>query len=163
MHRFLRASAVLACSCAFGAAHAETIKSPLVGLWKVTGYTVKDAANHVMAPMGDHPGGYILYTKGGHILLLYTGGDRPAAAGPSTSDADNTKFMATMVAVDGTYRLAGKDKFMVKIEHSWNQSLIGQDLPRDFKVVGTKLTVSFTATGPNGQNVVVTVNSERAE
>jgi len=68
-----------------------------------------------------------------------------------------------MAAVAGTYKLAGKDKVTVNLVGSWNQTLLGTDLPRNFKISGKKLTVSFAAKGPTGQDILVTVNATRVE
>src|SRR6266446_5279158 len=50
---------------------ADDITSPIVGLWKLTGTTTKDVATGVMArPYGEHPSGYQLFTKGGHMIFI---------------------------------------------------------------------------------------------
>jgi hypothetical protein len=162
MRKVLCTAAVLLAGLA-GQASAASIKSPLVGLWKLDGVMLTDAANHTMMPMGEHPGGYLLYTKGGHIIIFQTGDSRVTPAGPAATDAEAGKLIATMVAIAGTYKMAGPGKFVVNIEDSWNQSLIGAPLPRDFKVSGKKLTVTFAAKGPTGQDMTDTVTAHRVE
>jgi hypothetical protein len=145
-------------------AMAQTIDSPIVGLWKVDSVTWKDAANQVTKPLGDHPGGYVLYTKGGHILVTQMDSNRTAPAAAAPTDAEAAKLLASMVSVAGTYKIEGNNKIVVHLEQSWNQMGIGVDLPREFKISGNQLTVTFTAKSPmTGQDVLVTVSLERAE
>jgi hypothetical protein len=143
---------------------ADTIKSPIVGLWKIDGYSVTDAAKKVMKPMGEHPTGYALYTKGGHIIIISMGNDRAAPAAAMPTDAEAGKLFASMIALDGTYKLAGKGKVLVDADEAWNPSVAGKNLARDYKISGKHLTVTFTAKSPmSGQDVLVTVTSERVE
>jgi len=164
MRKLLCTVAIAASSSFVLPAIAASIKSPIVGLWKVDGYTVTDAANKVVKPMGDHPGGYVLYSKGGHIIVMTMAKDRAAPAAPVPTDAEAGKLFAGMIALDGTYKLAGKNKVLVDVEDAWNPAVAMSGLPRDFKVEGKRLTVTFTAKSPmSGQNVTVAVTSMRVE
>jgi Lipocalin-like domain len=50
---------------------ADDITSPIVGLWKLTGTTTKNAATGAMErPYGERPSGYQLFTKGGRMLFI---------------------------------------------------------------------------------------------
>jgi hypothetical protein len=134
-------------------AMADTIKSPLVGLWKLDSVTDIDSANARSSPMGDHPVGYSLYAKDGTFMLVQTASGRMAPAGAVPSDAEAGKLLATMVAVAGTYKMAGKDKYLIREDAVWNQLNVGAELPRGFKVSGKKLTVTLTVKNAAGQDV----------
>jgi hypothetical protein len=145
-------------------AMAQTIDSPIVGLWKVDGVTWKDAANQVTKPFGDHPGGYLLYTRGGHILFTIMDSNRTAPAAAVPTEAEAAKLLATMIAAAGTYKIVGNNKLVVHYEVAKNPTGIGVDLPRDFTISGNQLTVTLTEKSPmTGQDGLVTVSLERAE
>lgn len=164
MRKLQYGAAVAACLSLAAPALARVVDSPLIGLWQLDSYTVEDAAKQVVQPLGDHPGGYIVYTNGGHIMLVFVGNNRKPPAGAVLSNADAGQYLTSMVALAGTYQPAGKGKFTVHVEDSWNQSLTGTDVPRNFKIVGKQLTVTFTAKNPaNGQEVQVTATSHRVE
>jgi hypothetical protein len=126
-------------------AMAQTIDSPIVGLWKLDALTWTDTANQVTKPLGDHPGGYLLYTKGGHILVTMMDSNRRAPAAAVPTDAEAAKLLATMIAAAGTYKIVGDNKLIVRPEETWNQMGIGGDLLREFKISGNQLTVTYTA------------------
>ena len=164
MRKLLGAATVAASLAAAAPGFAAGYFGPLIGLWAVDGYTVEDAAKQVSKPLGEHPTGYIVYTNGGHLLLFFAGDNRGGAAAGLPSDADAGKYMRTMVAVAGTYKPAGKDQITVHVEASWNQMLVGSDVPRSFKIAGKKLTVTFAAKNPaTGKDIQVTVISHRLE
>jgi len=161
MRQLLSATAIIIAAGLATPALAQS-RSPIVGLWKLDSYTVT-AGGQTMKPLGDHPAGYIYYSRGGHLMIVYTGDNRPTVSGPAPSDADAPKLVATMVALAGTWKPAGRGKITVRVTSSWNQELLGADLPRDYKISGKKLEVSFAAKAPNGQDVQVVVDSERSE
>ena len=56
---------------------ADDITSPIVGLWKLTGTTTKNVATGVMERQyGEHPSGYQLFTKGGHMIFISVADNR---------------------------------------------------------------------------------------
>jgi hypothetical protein len=142
-------------------AMAASIKSPIVGLWKLDSVMDKDAANTMVSPMGDHPVGYSLYTSDGYVMVVQTASGRVSPAGAVPTDAEAGKLLATMVAFAGTYKLAGKDKLLQHEETAWNQAGLGTDLPRGFKVTGRKLTITLAVKNAAGQAVTRTVVYER--
>lgn len=165
MHKSLCTMAVIASVSVTPPALAEAVNSPLVGLWKVDSITFKDAANQVTMRLGDHPSGYVLYTKGGHIIAVLMANNRTPPAKLPPTDAEAAKLFATMAAIDGTYKIVGENKFLVRFEDAANQSFIGVDLPpREFKISGERLTVTFTTKNPaTGQDDLETISLERAE
>jgi hypothetical protein len=164
MRKWLCTAAAIASLHLATPALAAGFYGPLIGLWQFDSYTVEDAAKQVTKPMGDHPVGYAVYTNSGHIMVVIIGNNRPAPAGAAPSDAEAAAYLRSMAAIAGTYKVVGKNKIMVHIEGAADPSLTGKDLPREFKVAGRKLTVTFAAKNPaNGQDVQVTVNAHRVE
>jgi len=154
---------VLAAVAAGCPAMADPIDSPLVGVWRVTGWQGQEAAQ-TMKYFGDHPSGYYLFSKDGHFIFLIIGDQRTAAAGFPTTREEAAKLYATLSAFDGTYKVSDGNKFVVHVQNSWNQAWTGTDQSRDFTISGDTLTVSFTTKNPaTGNAMTVTTASRRAE
>jgi hypothetical protein len=84
---------------------AEDLASSIVGLWKITSFTRKEVATgKTEHPYGEHPTGYILYTRGGHFIYYNMGENRKAPATPTPTDAERAELFKTLVAYSGTYR-----------------------------------------------------------
>lgn len=89
-------------------AGAQDINSPLVGLWKLTGNTTKIVATGAMERQaGEHPIGYQLFTKGGHMMFLQAAENRKPPAGTVATDAERAALFTSLVAYAGTYKLDG--------------------------------------------------------
>jgi len=145
------------------ASSAETIKSPLVGVWRVNSVSVQSNSQETFKPLGEHPHGYVVFTKGGHMALVFVTDNRLSPAATPT-DAEAASLFRTLNAFDGTYRIEGKNKFLLHVEDAWLPSWTGADQHREFKISGRQLTVVSRAKNPNtGQDVVITVASERIE
>jgi hypothetical protein len=117
---------------------AEEIDSPIVGLWAPVSWTIaqnqrskvrdafgQDVEKHtitqVTKPFGEHPGGYILFAKAGHVIVLI-GDDREARAR----------------ALNGTYKVDG-NRLDIHVDRSWNLDFE----PQNFEVSGNKLTARW--------------------
>ena len=137
--------------------------SKLVGVWKVESVVDTDSAKQTTMPLGDHPTGYAIYTKGGHVVLVQSAADRPAPAGPVPTDAEAGKLIATMVAFSGTYKSAGKGKIIIREETAWNQTALNTNLVRGYKIVGKKLMVTLDIKNAAGQDLHRTATFIRVE
>ena len=76
---------------------ADDIRSPIVGLWKLTGTTTKNAATGAMErPYGEHPSGYQLFTKGGRMLFISVAENRkpPSAKCPPLKNAPHSSTLS---------------------------------------------------------------------
>lgn len=144
-------------------AMAQTVNSPLVGVWKVVGWESKTADNQTLHAYGNHPGGYYLFSGHGHFMFIMIGDNRSAPTATPVPPAEAATLYATLFAFDGTYKLDGKDKFVVHVDDSWAPAWARTDQRRDFKIVGKTLTVVFTTNLRTGQDYTVTVTSERVE
>jgi len=111
----------------------------LVGTWKVLSIEVqfKDGSpsRHVY---GEHPNGYVIYTAEGRAMAILEAEGRKAAE----TDPERAALIRSMFAVTGAYRLDGNDKYIAKIDVSWNPSLRGQEQVRFYKVDGDRLEVT---------------------
>jgi hypothetical protein len=139
--RILFVIAVLCIS--FGAVAAD-IKSPIVGVWQLESFDSEYKDTGAKKPIfGTKPRGTLLFSPGGQILSLLTSDTRPKA----DSDANIVANFRSTYSVAGTYTVKGK-RYTAKVGASWNESLVGQELGRDFKVEKNKLTIS-TDWGPS--------------
>jgi hypothetical protein len=119
----------------------------LVGTWKVLSIEVqfKDGSpsRHVY---GVHPIGYVIYTAEGRAMAIYEAEERK----PAQTDPERAALIRSMIAVSAAYRLDGDDKYIAKIDVSWNPSLRNQEQVRFYKVDGDRLEVtSGWAPSPN--------------
>lgn len=116
-----------------------------VGTWKlksfVTEFRETGEQRHVY---GRHPRGYIVFTPEGRLLALITGENRR----PAQTSEEQAALFTTMVAYSGIYRVDG-DKFVAQVDASWNETWVGTEHVRFFKVVGDRLEI-VTAWAPSG-------------
>ena len=87
---------------------------------------------------GAHPSGYTIYTAEGRAMAIYESEGRK----PAETDTERAALIRSMIAVSATYRLDGNDKYIAKIDVSWNPSLRGQEQVRFYKVDGDRLEVT---------------------
>ena len=161
--KILRLSILLSYVAMMGVTNAETIKSPIVGVWKVSSISVQLNPQQVIKPLGEHPSGYVTFTRGGHTTAVLIAGGRSMPGTPPT-DAEAAVLYRALNAYDGSYKISGKSQFTVHVEDAWTPSWTGNDQQREFKITGRRLTVTSRSKSPStGQEVVVTVISDRLE
>jgi hypothetical protein len=93
--------------------------------------------------LGKNVTGYIIFTSEGRMMAVIEGEGRKA---PQT-DQDRAVLFGTMIAYTGMYRFEG-DKFITKVDASWNPAWDGTDQVRFFKLEGDRLHI-ITAWMPN--------------
>jgi hypothetical protein len=144
-----------------GCAHAQ--QSRLVGVWSVKSLTVTPANGKPFMPLGDHPIGYAIFSRGGHISYLATAATRPNPAQAAT-DAEAAALFRTLNAYTGTYRLQGRDRMLVHIDDAWLPSWNGIDQTRTYKITGRELVIKSKNKSPiNGEPTTITATLERIE
>jgi hypothetical protein len=145
-------------------ANAEDAASSIVDVWKVTGFSSKVAdTGETRRLYGTQPGGYLIYTRGGHAALIIVGDGRKAPAAANPTDAERAELFKTFAAWSGTYKVEG-GKVTVRIDASWNQSWTGTDLVRSVVIDGETMTNTFTTKSVlDGKDVLNTVTYERVE
>jgi hypothetical protein len=143
-------------------ASAEDIVSPVVGLWKLTGNTTKIVATGAMEKQaGEHPTGYQLFTKGGHMMFFQAAENRKPPAGKAPTDAERAALFNTLVAYAGTYKIEG-GKVLIHFEGNAIPGVA--DRGYAMEISGNKLTLTADPfVNGNGQQIVSIRTFERAD
>jgi len=143
-------------------AGAEDINSPLVGLWKLTGNTTKIVATGATERQaGEHPIGYQLFTKGGHMMFLQAAENRKPPAGTVATDAERVALFTSLVAYAGTYKLDGSK---VRIHFEANAIPGIPDRTYTMEISGDKLLLTADPfLNALGQQIVSIRTFERAD
>ena len=118
----------------------------LVGNWKLQSWVMEDVeSKDTKAVFGEQPNGYLVLTSSGRMMGLLTAQGRKAAQ----TEAEREAAYRSMLAYSGRYRLEG-EKFITKVDVSWNEAWVGTEQTRVYKVDGTKLQVlSLPAPNPS--------------
>jgi hypothetical protein len=112
-------------------------RANILGIWRLVSYEAEFQATGEREPtLGKNPTGYIIFTPEGRFMAVITGDGRMA---PKT-DQDRADLLKSMFAYTGMYRLEG-DKFITKVDVSWNPAWLGTEQVRFFKVDGDRLQV----------------------
>jgi hypothetical protein len=145
-------------------ASAQTLETSIVGTWKLKSFTRKDIQSGAVTNIfGEHPVGYLVYTKGKRIFAFLVGTSRTPPAKAEATDNERAELFKSMVGYTGTYRVEG-DKIVARADASWIQSWTGVDRTQQVEVVGDQLTISATLTAPSdGKQVLVSNVWERVE
>jgi hypothetical protein len=139
--------------------------APIVGVWKLTGFTRKDAATgKTDKPRGERPTGYVVFTQGGHFVAFNVAQNRKAPATSVPKNSECVELFNSMAAFCGTYKMQGKQA-VTHIDASWIQSWTGTDRPLDIEITGRKLTMTSAPfkSPVDGKDVVVITTYDRAE
>lgn len=129
---YLLALCMLACGSAFAAGN-ENIH----GVWKLVSYEVEiQGTGEIMNPMGQHPGGNVIFTPEGRVMFVLTAEGRKAGKSPE----EKAKLLDTVIAYSGSYRIEA-DKWITSVEVAWNPEWVGTEQARNFRVEGDRLKV----------------------
>jgi hypothetical protein len=139
-------------------AHAnDTIK--VVGTWKLVSFVNEfQDGSEARGAYGNRPTGYVIFTPEGRVMFMVEGEGRKAP----DNDEQRAAAFRSIIAYTGMYRLEG-DKFITKVDVSWNPTWVGTEQVRDYKLDGNTLkVVSPWVMSPNlGKMTRVTVTWER--
>jgi Lipocalin-like domain len=143
-------------------AGAEDIASPIVGLWKLTGNTTKIVASGAMEKQaGEHPSGYQLFTKGGHMMYFQAAENRKPPAGAVATDAERVALFNSLVAYAGTFKVNGS-KVLIHMEANTVPGT--PDRAYAMEISGNKLTLTADPfMNGTGQQIVSIRTFERAD
>jgi Lipocalin-like domain len=129
---------------------------PLIGTWKLTS---QEAIVEGEAPEKVFSNGYLIVTREGRVMALFTAENRKGGMG----DAERAALHKSMAAVSGKYRVEGST-FTIAVDASWNESWNGTKQRRHFKIDGDRLLIE-TDPGPSirhpGKNAVARLVFER--
>jgi len=109
----------------------------LHGIWKLVSFVqeIQETGERRLL-FGKNPTGYVIFAPEGRFMTCIEAEGRKA---PQT-DEDRANLHKTMFAYTGVYRIEG-DKFIVKIDVSWNPALNGTEPVRFFKLEGDRLEI----------------------
>src|SRR5882724_5706644 len=97
-------------------AQQKPLNDQIVGLWKLTSNTTKIVATGAMEHLaGEHPIGYQLFTKSGHMMFFQAAENRKSPAAAVPTDAERVALFNTLVAYAGTYKVNGS-KVLIHFE-----------------------------------------------
>jgi len=112
-------------------------RTKLFGTWKVVSMVMEVQETGERRPFyGKNPTGFLILLPEGRMMSVIEAEGRKA---PQTDD-DRAKLFKTMIAYSGIYRLEG-DKFITKVDVSWNPEWNGTDQERFFKLEGDRLEI----------------------
>jgi len=110
----------------------------LLGTWKLTSYEIELQASGERKPvLGRSPTGYLVFGRDRRMMAVITGDERKAGEG----EADRAALLKTMVAYTGVYRIEG-DRFITRVDASWNEAWTGTEQVRFFKLAGDRLEIT---------------------
>jgi Lipocalin-like domain len=112
-------------------------RDKLFGIWKLVSGEVefKDTGEH-RSMYGVTPPGYLSLSREGRMMAVIEGDTRK----PSQIENAGPTGYQNMVAYSGPFRVEG-DKWITKVDTSWNPAWRGTDQVRFFKLEGNRLSV----------------------
>ena len=116
----------------------------LHGSWRLVSFdTELQDSKERSQPWGADPNGYLIFGSDGRMIVLVTAETRE----PGNTDEKLVALFRTVMAYTGRYRIDG-DRFITKIDASWNEAWNVSEQERFYKLDGDALEV-FTAWMPN--------------
>jgi hypothetical protein len=124
----------------------ESLKSRLLGTWKLISYTLKDEEGKEYYPMGEDCKGFLMYNPDGYVSAQLMTEGRPAYA---SRDLHNGTIEEMAAAAHGYIAYAGKfevDETKMTLKHtmevSMNPTWLGQTQERYLKLDGDTVTIT---------------------
>ena len=119
-------------------------ETELQGCWRLISFNTElQDSNERIQLWGADPNGYLIFGSDGRMMVLITAKARP----PGNTDEKVVTLFRTMMAYSGRYRI-NEDRFITKVDASWNEAWNGSEQERFYKLDGDALHVS-TAWMPN--------------
>lgn len=129
------------------AQEATRCAGPQIGTWALQAYESEVIETHEKRlPLGEHPSGFLMYGTDCRMQAILIRGARTAPSATPT-EAERAQLYDGLLAYAGSYTVEG-DRFLHKIDASWNQTWTGTTIVRIFKIEGDVLTVR-TIPAPN--------------
>jgi len=112
-------------------------REKLFGVWKLVSFETELQTTGERRPVfGKNPNGYLIFTPQGRMMALLTNESRKAAA----TDQERAELLRTMISYSGIYHLEA-DKFVTKVDISWNEAWTGTEQVRFYKLQGDRLDI----------------------
>ena len=113
-------------------------RTPLIGVWKLLSYQTEfQDGSPKRATFGEHPAGYIIFTREGRMMALIEAEGRKAAS----TDTERAALLSSVIAYSGKYRMDGSG-WITTVDVAWNPAWVGTDQVRRFVLTGDHLTVT---------------------
>jgi hypothetical protein len=128
-------------------------REKLLGVWKLVSWEreiIETGKRNPHPNLGKNATGYLIFASEGRMMALITGEGRLGLTG----DALNV----SMYAYSGKYELRD-DKWITKVDATWNPRWVGTNQLRSFKFDGGRLVV-ITGTG-RGERDIITWEKEK--
>jgi hypothetical protein len=112
-------------------------RTRIVGSWRVITYELEfqDGGERKL-PLGTSPRGYLVFGQDNRMMAYLEASGRKAPR----SDEERSTAYRTLIAYTGKFRIDG-DKWVTKVDASWNVEWVGTDQERHFTLDGDRLTV----------------------
>jgi hypothetical protein len=112
-------------------------RADIVGTWKLVSFIVEfQDGRPPLAEYGQSPMGYTVFTPEGRAITIIEAEGRK----PPTTDEERVQMFRTMFAYSGLYRFEG-NKYVTKVDVSWNPGWDGTEQVRFYKLQGDRLDV----------------------
>jgi len=109
----------------------------IVGSWRITSLELEfQDGSERRFPFGAQPKGYLIFGSDGRMMAYLEAEKRTS---PRT-DEERAAAYQTMNAYTGRYRVQG-DKWITRVDGSWNVDWVGTDQERTFAIEGDRLSV----------------------
>ena len=115
----------------------------LVGTWKLISQQAIVEGEAPEEVFGASPKGYLIATREGRIMVLFTAEQRKGGMG----DAERAALHKSMAAITGKYRIDGST-LIISVDASWNETWNGTEQRRQVRFEGDRMIVD-TAPGPS--------------
>jgi hypothetical protein len=116
----------------------DDVAKKLHGVWRLTSLKLRIVGDEPFKTdvFGSNPKGYLIFTAQGRMAAVLSAADRK----PPANDEDNIALMKSFSAYTGKYTVEG-DKWITKVDASWNEVYNSQDQVRFFKLEGDLMSV----------------------
>jgi hypothetical protein len=115
----------------------------LYGTWQLLSWS-----RHVVGtaestePFGKAPHGFLTYGRDGRMLAMIVKANRPKPPDVARMpDQERAELFKTMLAYGGTFEVEG-DQVVHSVDISWNENWTGTAQVRNFRIEGSKLTIT---------------------
>lgn len=141
--------------------------SSVVGTWQLESWvSTETESGKVVNVFGEHPGGYLIYTAGGHMTVLLTADGRKSLSGDryNSPAEERAQAFSTHAAYSGTYEVT-PEGIMHHVKASSFQNWVGTDQFRYVEVKGDTMTVKTPPVKgpPDGKEKIMTLVLKRLD
>ena len=120
-----------------GVKEAPASPQALFGSWKLVSLVYEFQDGRPQVPLlGKNPIGYLMLSPSGRMAAVLEGEGRK----PAKTDEERSALLRSLISYTGIYRIEG-DKWITKVDASWNGAWNGTEQSRTFRLDGDKLFV----------------------